>query len=257
MNIESISQASQSSGGISSSASVSDDFTKSINKQIEDAEKQLQDISKNKNMSVEEKIKERQEINQKITQLRQELRQHQIELMQQKNSLADSSVNENDTNQKKNAVQDDTPAATYEKMPEATMMSLVTADSALKLAGMQKKTVMKMNGEAGVLEAEIKLDQGRGHSAAAKSGALADINAKAENAVSLQLSTLSVAQKAIDKTESRDMAESGNKPEDKNMAESGNKSVSKDSAGKKSADDNQKNKDSDSDDISAADAYTG
>ena len=48
MNIESISQASQSSGGISSSASVSDDFTKSINKQIEDAEKQLQDISKNK-----------------------------------------------------------------------------------------------------------------------------------------------------------------------------------------------------------------
>ena len=71
---------------------------------------------------------------------------------------------------------------------------------------------------------------GQGHSA--KSGALADISAKAENAVSLQLSTLSVAQKAIDKTESRDMAESGNKPEDKNMAESGNKSVSKDSAGK-------------------------
>jgi len=56
-----------------------DYMSKNIQNQIANAQKQLQELSANKDMSIEEKMKKRQEIQQQITDLNNQLRQHQIE----------------------------------------------------------------------------------------------------------------------------------------------------------------------------------
>ena len=56
-----------------------DSVSKNIQNQIANAQKQLQEISSNKEMSIEEKLKKRQEIQQQISDLNNQLRQHQIE----------------------------------------------------------------------------------------------------------------------------------------------------------------------------------
>ena len=60
-----------------------DSVSKNIRDQIANAQKQLQEISSNKEMSVEQKMKRRQEIQQQISDLNNQLRQHQIEQRKQ------------------------------------------------------------------------------------------------------------------------------------------------------------------------------
>ena len=55
-----------------------DSVSKNIQNQIANAQKQLKELSANKDMSIEEKMKKRQEIQQQITDLNNQLRQHQI-----------------------------------------------------------------------------------------------------------------------------------------------------------------------------------
>lgn len=65
-----------------------DSYTKDIQNQIVDAQKQLQELSSNKDMTQEEKMMKRQEIQQQISDLNMQLRQHQMEMRiqaQQKN----------------------------------------------------------------------------------------------------------------------------------------------------------------------------
>ena len=57
----------------------SDSYTKNIQRQIADAQQKLQDLSSNEELSLEDKMKKRQEIQQEITNLNQQLRQHQME----------------------------------------------------------------------------------------------------------------------------------------------------------------------------------
>ena len=50
----------------------SDSYTKSIQRQIADAQQKLQDLSSNEELSLEDKMKKRQEIQQEITNLNQQ-----------------------------------------------------------------------------------------------------------------------------------------------------------------------------------------
>ena len=67
-------------------AQANDSVSKNIQNQIANAQQKLQDLSSNEELSLEDKMKKRQEIQQEITNLNQQLRQHQIE--QRRNSRA-------------------------------------------------------------------------------------------------------------------------------------------------------------------------
>ena len=72
-------------GGVSSQTTTmgmgltTDSYSRSIQNQIANAQKQLQELSSNKNMTLEEKMAKRQEIQQQISDLNMQLRQHQME----------------------------------------------------------------------------------------------------------------------------------------------------------------------------------
>ena len=77
MKINGLNGANTQIGGMNMKAT--DSVSKNIQNQIANAQKQLQELSANKDMSIEEKMKKRQEIQQQITDLNNQLRQHQIE----------------------------------------------------------------------------------------------------------------------------------------------------------------------------------
>lgn len=84
MNINGISGAgSQAAPAGTGAGQATDAQSKNIRKQIEDAEKKLQEIASNGEISPEEKMKKRQEIQRQISDLRMQLRQHQAELKRQ------------------------------------------------------------------------------------------------------------------------------------------------------------------------------
>ena len=80
MRINGLNGANTPAGGMNMTKAT-DSVSKNIQNQIANAQKQLQELSANKDMSIEEKMKKRQEIQQQITDLNNQLRQHQIELM--------------------------------------------------------------------------------------------------------------------------------------------------------------------------------
>lgn len=60
-----------------------DSYSRNIQNQIADAQKQLQELSSNKDMTQEEKMTKRQELQQQISDLNVQLRQHQTETRRQ------------------------------------------------------------------------------------------------------------------------------------------------------------------------------
>lgn len=75
-----------------------DSYSRNIQNQIADAQKQLQELSSNKDMTQEEKMTKRQELQQQISDLNVQLRQHQMEQRrekQQKQSSFDDMIGGN------------------------------------------------------------------------------------------------------------------------------------------------------------------
>lgn len=163
-----------------------DSVSRNIRNQIANAQKKLQELSSNEEMTTEQKMKRRQEIKQEITSLNQQLRQHQIEQRKEKQVKASSA--EDLTGGRKTE-----KTASEEKglgMSQTSMQALVSADNAMKQAKVQGSTVTKMEGRAGVLESEIKLDAQRGMDTAKKEEELADMQKKAQAATASQIETL-------------------------------------------------------------------
>lgn len=61
-----------------------DSYSRNIQNQIANAQKQLQELSSNKDMTLEEKMKKRQELQQQISDLNMQLRQYQMEQRREK-----------------------------------------------------------------------------------------------------------------------------------------------------------------------------
>ncbi len=57
-----------------------DSFSKNIQNKISQVQKEMQEISSKEELTPEEKMKKRQEIQQEITNLNQQLRQHEMEM---------------------------------------------------------------------------------------------------------------------------------------------------------------------------------
>ncbi len=213
----------------------SDSVSKNIQNQIANAQKQLQDLSANKDMSIEEKMKKRQEIQQQITDLNNQLRQHQMEQRKEKQQAKKSGMDDMLGGSKTTA-----PKATSQStglsqqgMNASMMRAIVSADSAMAQAQIQGSVATRMEGRAGVLESEIKLDSARGDDVEAKKEELAEVQQKATQAESAQLNTLADANKELEaaakadqqteKTDKEKKAEKkdavSNEKEDKNVAQ--------------------------------------
>ena len=175
-----------------------DSFSKSIQNQIANAQKQLQELSENKDMSMEEKMKRRQEIQQQITDLNNQLRQHQIEQRKEKQEQAAKNA------EKKESVKNENKGA---GLSQASMTAIISADAALSQAKVHGSVATRMEGRAGVLEAEIKQDGSRGGNVEAKKEELAEVQQKAVAAGTSQTDTLVSVRKDIEEAANADKEE--------------------------------------------------
>ena len=172
---------------------MADSFSKNIQNQITNAQKQLQELSSNKEMPLEEKMKKRQEIQQQINDLNMQLRQHQVETRKEKLQAKDSSMGEMSGGANKKA---DSKGAGFS---QAGMAAMISADASIKQAQTQGQVATSMRGRAGVLESEIKMDASLGANVDEKKAELADVTQKAQSASASQISILADASKAMEK----------------------------------------------------------
>ena len=192
-------------------AQANDSVSKNIQNQIANAQKKLQELSSNEELSIEDKMKKRQEIQQEINNLNQQLRQHQMEQRKEQQSKKSSSMDDMVAGTK------NTSAKKGTGLSQASMQAMISADSSMKQAKVQGSMATQMEGKAGVLESEIKMDKGRGASTEKKEEELADLQAKAQAATAAQVSTLADANKKMEEAAKADQKVS--KTEDKDKTE--------------------------------------
>lgn len=199
MRINGLNGANTPAGGMNMTKAT-DSVSKNLQNQIANAQKQLQELSANKDMSIEEKMKKRQEIQQQITDLNNQLRQHQIEQRKEQQAKK-SSMDDMLGGSKKTA-----PKAGKQStgLSQASMTAIISADSAMAQAQVQGSVATKMEGRAGVLESEIKLDSARGDDVEAKKEELAEVEQKAAQAESAQMNTLATANKELEEAAKAD-----------------------------------------------------
>lgn len=167
----------------------SDSVSKNLQNQIANAQKQLQELSDNKDMSLEEKMKKRQEIQQRITDLNNRLRQHQIEMRKEQQEKAVKS------SEKRNSARKESKSA---GLSQESMKAMISADSAVSQAQVQGSVVTRMEGRAGILTAEIKQDEASGRNVEAKKEELVEVQQKATALESSQMNTLTAANKGLE-----------------------------------------------------------
>ena len=118
-------------------AQANDSVSKNIQNQIANAQQKLQDLSSNEELSLEDKMKKRQEIQQEITNLNQQLRQHQIEQRKEqqskKSSMDDMVAGTKNTSAKKGT-----------GLSQAGMRAMISADSSMKQAKVQGSMTAQM-----------------------------------------------------------------------------------------------------------------
>ncbi len=170
-----------------------DAVSKNLQNQIANAQKQMQELGENKEMSLEEKMKKRQEIQQQISDLQNQLRQHQIEQRKENQQKSGSSMDDmlGGNRQAANAKKGGTG------MSSASMQAIISADSSMHQVKVQGAVKSEMEGKAGVLESEIKLDEARGGDTTKKREELAEVEAKAQDITASQMEILSETEKDL------------------------------------------------------------
>lgn len=183
MNVNGIGAATGSTAGTSGMTQKEDSVTRMLKRQLEAEQKKLRELSGNSKLSEEEKAKERQEIQKQITELNRQLREHQNEMRQEEAEKV-----------KEKQQQKEEGAAGLSK---GSMQALISADAAAKQARVQGSVAGRMEGRAGVLEIEIKLDKDRGGQAERKEEELSKVKEKAQQAESAQFGTLREAEEML------------------------------------------------------------
>ncbi len=176
-----------------------DSYSRNIQNQIANAQKQLQELSSNEDMTLEEKMKKRQEIQQQISDLYMQLRQHQMEQRREKQQAKGSSMDDMLGGTKSGTTGNESSG-----LSQASMTAMISAGTSMKQAKVQGSVTKKMEGRAGVLESEIKQDQARGNDTQKKEEELADVQQKAQAATLSQLSTLADASKTMEEAAKAD-----------------------------------------------------
>ncbi|MDE7445621.1 MAG: FlxA-like family protein [Lachnospiraceae bacterium] len=180
-----------------------DSYSRNIQNQIANAQKQLQELPSNEDMTLEEKMKKRQEIQQQISDLNVQLRQHQMEQRREKQQQAKGSSMDDMLGGSGNTGSEKAGSKST-GLSQASMTAMISAGTSMKQAKVQGSVATKMEGRAGILESEIKLDKVRGNDTQKKEEELADVQQKAQAVISSQLSTLADASKTMEEATKAD-----------------------------------------------------
>ena len=194
----------------------SDSYTKNIQRQIADAQQKLQDLSSNEELSLEDKMKKRQEIQQEITNLNQQLRQHQMEQRREQQSQKSSSMDDMIAGTKHTSAKKGTG------LSQASMQAIISADTSMKQANVQGRVAAGLKGRAEVLESEIRQDAGKGNTEK-KEQELADIQGKVQSATAQQMSMVARANQEVEEAAKVDSAENTEKTESADKTNNTNK----------------------------------
>ena len=192
-----------------------DSYSRNIQNQIANAQKQLQELSSNEDMTLEEKMKKRQEIQQQISDLNMQLRQHQAEQRKEKQQAKGTSMDD-----MLGGTKGGKSGSKSAGLSQASMTAMISADTSIKQAKVQGSVATSMEGRAGVLESEIKNNHGA--DVTKKKEELADVTQKAQAATVSQMNTLAEANKAMEEAavvERGDNKTSGAKEEKTGQAE--------------------------------------
>ena len=168
-----------------------DSYSRNIQNQIANAQKQLQELSSNEDMTLEEKMKKRQEIQQQISDLNMQLRQHQMEQRKEKQQAKGTSMDD-----MLGGTKGGKSGSKSAGLSQTSMTAMISADTSIKQAKVQGSVATSMEGRAGVLESEIK--NNHGSDVTKKQEELADVTQKAQAATVSQMNTLAEANKAME-----------------------------------------------------------
>lgn len=194
-----------------------DAVSRSLQKQITNVQKEIQELSADKNLTMEEKMKKRQELQQRLAELNRELQQHQIDLRRERQQEQKA---KNSQNGKQKAEIEETGNG----LSKSGMKALISADSSMKQAQVYEGVASDLKGAARTLRSDIALDERRGQDVSKKKTQLAKVEERIEKAVSSQVDTLKEADKTLQEArkEEREEAVHGQKKE-KEEAVSGQK----------------------------------
>lgn len=149
-----------------------DAVLESLQKQLQEAKKSIQDLASNKEMSAEMKLEKRKEIQQQIQDINRQIMQRKQELYkeQHEKSKDDLSTDQDVANQQ---------SKDSNIMETTDMQSIIQGDTAVKSAKESRGQKKDMLHKAAVLETESKLDAGKGRVTEGKDAAAAELKSKA------------------------------------------------------------------------------
>ncbi len=203
--------------GTSMAFASQDPLSRDIQSQIEAKKQELQSLSEKQDLSPEQKTKKRQEIQQEITALEQELRQHEIDVRKEQQSSRKNAIEESlgtDHTSGKTSSSGKGNAGFSEKSAEA----ILSAEGKLKAAQAQGNVKTKMEGHAGVLESEIKIDKSKGQDTAKKEEELSKTEQKIASVAEDQGTTLGKGIKDLRDAGKEDRKSQDDSDPEKNMS---------------------------------------
>lgn len=157
-----------------------DAVTKRLQSEIEEVQRQIQNLASNENMTTEQKQKKKQELEDKIMDLQAQLQQHLSEQRQEEK-------------------EEQTKAAEQKTYDETGMQTVISSDAAIKHAKTQEATANRMEGRAAVLRSEMELDIGRQREPVkSKENELSKAEQGAENARFTQMQILGKTNQKLD-----------------------------------------------------------
>lgn len=171
-----------------------DSQLKSIRKQIENVQQQLQNLSNNEEMPMEEKMNKRKELQQQLQDLNKLMSQRKIEILREKREKSTAKAKSQEP------AQGNTDRQEFSAMGTATMQGIISADASMKQVETVQSVKISMGGKAGVLESEIKMDKGRGGSTEKKEAELADLNDRINTASADMMVQISDINTALEKS---------------------------------------------------------
>ena len=190
-----------------------DEVSKGLQRQIENLQKQMKELSANQEMTPDMKMKKRQELQKQISELQIQLRQHQMEVKREEARKKEEKASQDDVlNPTRGMEQKQGQSA---GLSAGSMEVMLSADASMKQAGVHGSTAKHAQNRAGILEAEIKQDKGGpGDASASKEEALAEAKELEKTATASQMDSLGKAVKAASEAEKAEKEESERKEED-------------------------------------------
>ena len=147
-----------------------DPVSKSIQKQIAKAQEELQGLAADKELSQEEKMKKRQELQQRITDLNNQLRQHQMERRREQQQAQKAKKDEMAGNKQREKAGEDGRG-----ISKANMESMIFASKAMDQAKAYGSVATHLEGRARTLQSEIDTDKKRGLDVGKKEDELSEL----------------------------------------------------------------------------------